>query len=542
MKNWSIRARIIASFGLMLLLIAIATALSYTRLRKIDTEAASVRRDSVPQLYLATTMRGAWAETFLNVGKLLVSDEVNPNAARDANARIDEAMRNLSRLTHDYEGLLREQDDIRRYARFKAARGRYEQVLKQIVERFHSDRAGALALYNGQLSPLWDEGRVAINAIVEDSRASAEESSALIQLSVNDTVISTSFSLLAIMGVALASGYLLFRSVMEPLRELAATIELMRSGDLTRRVEGGGSAEFGLLGAGFNRMSEEITALVGQAQKSSVQVSTAVAAIAATSKEQQATAAETAATTAEIGATSQQIYATSRDLVRTMGEVGDVAGQAAALAGTGQEGLTRMGDTMHQVMDAAGSVNAKLAILNEKAGNINQVIATITKVADQTNLLSLNAAIEAEKAGEYGRGFGVVATEIRRLADRTAVATYDIEQMVREMQSAVSAGVMGMDKFAEEVRRGMQEVQMVGNQLSQVIGQVQMLAPRFAVVSDGVQDQAHGAEQITQALSQLSEGAQQTVESMRQSNQSIDELTLVANQLRAGVTRFRVHG
>ena len=79
-------------------------------------------------------------------------------------------------------------------------------------------------------------------------------------------------------------------------------------------------------------------------------------------------------------------------------------------------------------------------------------MTTITKVADQTNLLSLNAAIEAEKAGEHGRGFAVVATEIRRLADQTAIASYDIEQLVKEMQSAVSAGVMGMDKFSEEVR------------------------------------------------------------------------------------------
>ena len=85
-------------------------------------------------------------------------------------------------------------------------------------------------------------------------------------------------------------------------------------------------------------------------------------------------------------------------------------------------------------------MNAKLEVLNEKASNINQVVTTITKVADQTNLLSLNAAIEAEKAGEHGRGFAVVATEIRRLADQTAIASYDIEQLVKEMQSAVSAG------------------------------------------------------------------------------------------------------
>src|SRR5213083_3554305 len=167
-----------------------------------------------------------------------------------------------------------------------------------------------------------------------------------------------------------------------------------------------------------------------------------------------------------------------------------------------------MESTMRQIMDASGSITGKLAVLNEKTTNINSVVTTITRVADQTNLLSLNAAIEAEKAGEYGRGFAVVATEIRRLADQTAVATYDIEQMVKEIQSAVSAGVMGMDKFSEEVRRGMREVQEVGGQLSQVIQQVQALAPRVESVNEGMQAQASGAEQITQALTQLSEAAQ----------------------------------
>jgi len=271
-----------------------------------------------------------------------------------------------------------------------------------------------------------------------------------------------------------------------------------------------------------------------------VQVTTSVTEIAATSKQQQATATETAATTTEIGATSREIAATSRDLVRTMTEVTSAADQASSLAGSGQQGLARMEDTMHQVMGAADLVNAKLAILNEKASNITQVVVTIVKVADQTNLLSLNAAIEAEKAGEYGRGFAVVATEVRRLADQTAVATYDIEQMVREIQSAVSAGVMGMDKFSEEVRRGMFEVQQVGEQLSQIIHQVQALAPRVLMVNEGMQAQATGAEQINQALAQLSDASTQTVESLRQASFAIDELSQVAAGLRGGVSRFKV--
>ncbi len=183
-------------------------------------------------------------------------------------------------------------------------------------------------------------------------------------------------------------------------------------------------------------------------------MNTSVTDIAATAKEQQATTSEVAATTTEIGATSKEIYATSKELLKTVNEVTAGAEETANLANSGQASLARMEDTMGLFTEAVGSINAKLAVLNEKAANINQVVTTITKVADQTNLLSLNAAIEAEKAGEYGRGFAVVATEIRRLADQTSVASFDIEQMVKEMQSAVAAGVMGMDKFGEQVRRG----------------------------------------------------------------------------------------
>ena len=116
---------------------------------------------------------------------------------------------------------------------------------------------------------------------------------------------------------------------------------------------------------------------------------------------------------------------------------------------------------------------SKLSVISERAGNINLVVTTITKVADQTNLLSINAAIEAEKAGEYGLGFLVVAREIRRLADQTAVATLDIERMVKEMQYSVSAGVMEMDKFSDQVRQGVGEVGHIGEQLGQIISAVQ---------------------------------------------------------------------
>jgi methyl-accepting chemotaxis protein WspA len=330
------------------------------------------------------------------------------------------------------------------------------------------------------------------------------------------------------------------RSITLPLQRALRTAQQVASGDLAAHIDVRTRDETGQLLTALKDMMRGLAKIVGEVQNSGIQVNSSVTAIAATGKEQQATASEIAATTTEIGATSKEISATSRELVKTMNEVSAVAEQSASLANSGQAGLTRMEETMRQVMEAAGSINAKLAVLNEKASNINQVVTTITKVADQTNLLSLNAAIEAEKAGEYGRGFAVVASEIRRLADQTAVATYDIEQTVKEIQSAVSAGVMGMDKFSEEVRRGMGDVQQVSGELSQIIQQVQALAPRVESVNEGMQAQATGAEQISQALTQLNEAAQQTVESLRHSTVAVDGLMEVSTGLHASVSRFKL--
>jgi methyl-accepting chemotaxis protein WspA len=329
-----------------------------------------------------------------------------------------------------------------------------------------------------------------------------------------------------------------FDRMVEASKQMVAVAERIAAGDLAVAVSP--RSERDVLGHALRNMIEQLSALVAEVQRSGIRVNGSVTEIAANAKEQQATAAEISATTTQISVTSRQISATSKELVKTMTEVSEVADQSATLAGSGQVGLTRMAATMQRVVDASGSINAKLGVLNEKAGGINQVVTTITKVADQTNLLSLNAAIEAEKAGEYGRGFAVVATEIRRLADQTAVATYDIEQMVKDIQAAVSAGVMGMDKFSEEVRRGMQEIQQVSDQLSQIIQQVQALAPRCEAVNEGMQTQAIGAEQITEALVQLSDAVGQTVESCHRSNAVIDGLSAAASGMFTSAARFKL--
>ncbi|RRQ23144.1 methyl-accepting chemotaxis protein [Thiohalobacter thiocyanaticus] len=295
------------------------------------------------------------------------------------------------------------------------------------------------------------------------------------------------------------------------------------------------------LARGVQGMLDSLNGLVARIQQAGIQVTSSVTEIAATAKQQEATVSEQAATTNEIRATVTQISATSNELVSTMHEVTDVALKTSEQANAGRSSLTRMEETMRHMLEATNTINSKLAVLSEKAANINTVVTTINKVSDQTNLLSLNAAIEAEKAGEYGVGFAVVATEIRRLADQTAVATWDIEQMVKEMQSAVSAGVMGMEKFSTEVRTGVDDVRNVSSQLGRIIEEVENLIPRYEEVHEGMQSQAQGANQINDAMVQLAESSQQTAESLRQSNGAIQQLNEAARRLQEGVSHIRLN-
>ena len=540
MKNWTLRQRILASFAVIIAIIILMVVVAYSRLVTIETSAKSVAEDSMPGVYFSSYIRSSWVDSFLLAQQVVgLSDEqvISPAVLAEFTSNDEKLMARVA----EYRRSIVEVEDKAHLDSFLKNRDEFNKTLAEVLGTFQQGQPlQARKILNERLRPVWAEGREQLLQMVQFNKDRADVATTSITAQAAGAKISLVLSLLLVIAVALISGFVLMRAIMGPLNNLAQILTVMRTGNLTTRFNDVRADEFGAVQGGFNAMVDDITTLVSQAQRSAVQVTTSVTEIAATSKQQQATATETAATTTQIGATSREIAATSRDLVRTMGEVSYSAEQASALAGAGQVGLQRMEDTMRQVMGAAELVNAKLGILNEKASNINQVVTTIVKVADQTNLLSLNAAIEAEKAGEYGRGFSVVATEVRRLADQTAVATYDIEQMVREIQSAVSAGVMGMDKFSEQVRRGMSEVQEVGEQLSQTIDQVQALAPRVVVLNEGMQAQATGAEQITQALTQLGEATGQTVESLRQASFAIEELNQVAGSLRSGVSSFKV--
>jgi methyl-accepting chemotaxis protein WspA len=404
------------------------------------------------------------------------------------------------------------------------------------------DRPAATQVLISRLRPQYQQHMKAIEHVIQvnNDRVAVEEAEIAHDITLgNLTLLLVGFGTVAVIAIL---GWYLSSRVARSANLLIDRVNEMASGasDLTARVSIDSKDELGRLADGINALIAKIHTVVSKVRESSLQVLSAASEIAATARQQESTVHGLNSATTEIAAAVREISATGKELSGTMNEVHGRADQAAALAGSGREQLAGMERTMQQLVESTASISSKLSIIREKADNITGVVTTITKVADQTNLLSINAAIEAEKAGEYGRGFLVVAREIRRLADQTAVATLDIENMVRLMQDAVSAGVMQMDKFSDEVRSGVGRVAEVNGQTGQIIGEVGGLSDRFKLVNEGVHNQAVGAEQINEAMGNIAANVRETTTALEEFNKATAHLRGSIEQLNLEIASFKV--
>ncbi|MEW5734127.1 MAG: methyl-accepting chemotaxis protein [Thermodesulfobacteriota bacterium] len=400
--------------------------------------------------------------------------------------------------------------------------------------------AGMKALYpeEGDRGYHHRKNRVESAEIVAIPLSDVDQKAGLVRLG----VLAVSAAGLVLLLIGVSTGLNIF---LGPLEKLSLISQEMAQGKLGEAREDLAAIPGKMSGAetqrlveAFSIMAESLSELLLKVQEQSVQVATAASEIAASSRQIEKSVSGQAVSASEVLAESREIKSRSEEITREMGNLAADADGTAQMAGAGEQGIASMSRTMTELKEETGEIAERLSDISEKAKSINALTNAIAAVAQETNLLSLNAAIEAEKAGELGRGFSVVALEIRKLADRTSVAVVNIERMVSEVHASVRSGVTGMDRFVQSVDRAIRSMAEIGGSFSRVLENVRDFAPRFSQANAMVAAQSNGAQEISHAMEDLSETARQTESSVSEFNRAVGLLRDTADELKSEVSRF----
>ncbi len=326
-----------------------------------------------------------------------------------------------------------------------------------------------------------------------------------------------------------------------PLHEAGNVLGSLASGDLTVRMQGLYSGEFDELSRNINKLGSSLQDLI-------LNVIEVVNAVSDASNEISANSSSVASASQMQTSQAEEIAAAMEEMARTVIENADNAANTSDVAKTNgniaSEGRKIVSQTVTKMQDIAGVVSQSaqnIQKLGESGKQIGQIIAVIEEIADQTNLLALNAAIEAARAGEQGRGFAVVADEVRKLAERTTDATKQISVMIKGVQEETQAAVSTMNKGNEEVKLGIKFADEAGESLSDIVQSTNQLIEMIMHIAAASDEQSSTTAQVAKNITGISSVSQETSEQISYIAEAANRMTDYTSQLNVVVNQFKIN-
>ncbi|MDP1619109.1 methyl-accepting chemotaxis protein [Phenylobacterium sp.] len=352
--------------------------------------------------------------------------------------------------------------------------------------------------------------------------------------------ISTLIGLILAVAIAMGVAYLIRKSIITPLTTFMAFVERVGQGDLTRHTELTGADEIGRLGITLNGMVDGLRDLARQNREATENLNAATAEIRASSQEQAASVEEQLAAVQETAATVDEITHSGAQIGKRAQEV---ILSAQATAQTSNEGLRAVDETaraMDAIRDQAEAVAENIVALSEKTQAIGDIISTVNDISERSHLLALNAAIEAAAAGESGRSFSVVASEMKLLADQAKDATNQVRSILGDIQRGINSSVMLTEEAVKRVAAGKERTDTTQRTITEITGRVQESVQTFQQIVASTNQQQLGIEQVMGALQNIRQASQQTAVGTRQLEEAAGNLATLSQQLLGLAERYRV--
>lgn len=545
----SLRARLWGAVGVILALMTVVGLLGLNGIAETNDQLDRMYKEKLQPSNMANRMMMLLADNRSQIMLGLQHDPSNPNAKlhdHPLTMHIDATLKNREEINSQLENLKKtalNEQELQLLNKFSDTRERFSKeginVARNLLQEGKFQQANELLIM--RINPLYAEMRRDGEALIQEFARSAEKNFAAADERYRSIRNITIGSLIAALLLAIAGGAMLIRAIVAPLRKAIVHFEGISEGRLTDDIDVSGRDETGILLCNLATMQGTLKAMLDE-------ISTASAAIDLRSRQLEAQMTEVAVQSEQQQASVEGVAAATEQFSQSVQEVAANALETSSAARQSQELVSQSNTNINQsmaatnrVVDAVHASNSTIDALNQSIAKIGDITKVIADIASQTNLLALNAAIEAARAGEQGRGFAVVADEVRKLAERTTTSTADINVTVNEIQSVTAQAVASMDLAAEEVENGIGMLRASVAGLASITDSSSQVTTMSSQISDAARQQGIASEEVATSMQQITDLIERNTHSARQAKSAADELLATAHQLDTLISGFELY-
>lgn len=329
-------------------------------------------------------------------------------------------------------------------------------------------------------------------------------------------------------------------AIVAPINEASTVLDTMANGDFTRKMKGDFKGDYKLIKDNVNKVNESLNQVIGKVAESSSELASSASQISSSTEEMAAGASEQSAQTAEVAGAMEQMTKTIIENTRNANSAAESAKSAGDKAKEGGDVVVQTIKGINRIAEVVVHSAETIQALGKSSDEIGEIIQVINDIAEQTNLLALNAAIEAARAGEQGRGFAVVADEVRKLAERTTKATKEIEAMIKQIQRDTTGAVESIQEGTKEVEKGKELANKAGESLHEIIANSDKVAEIIGQLAVASEEQTLTSEQISKNVEAISNVTQQSAQGTQQISRASEDLYRLTGNLQDLINHFKL--
>ena len=425
------------------------------------------------------------------------------------------------------------------FARAEANTIKYEGLVKKVLDTAGTDLGAATASF-AEADDLFKTITKDLDGLIALETKLGKDKYTTARATFWTVVVVASIVFVAAVLLPLGISMVIRAMILHPVNKTVEVIESVSRGDLTKRIEVDSNDEIGEMARNFNVFAKKLHDTIMEVARSSNEVSSAANTLDTATERMAAGVEEAAMQVNSVATASEEMSKTSSEIAQNCVMAAKSSERANTSASTGETIIQETIQVMSRINDRVQESAEVIKSLGIRSDQIGEIVGLINDVADQTNLLALNAAIEAARAGEHGRGFAVVADEVRKLAERTSDATKEIRETIQAMQAETKKAVVSMEEGVSEVGKGTTEAAKSGDALQDILGQINKVTSEINQIAVASEQETATTNEIATSIQQISQVMQETAKRIQENAGASASLANLSKKLQEMVGQFRV--